>query len=111
MASRRVRVTPQAERDIDSEVVYLAGEADAETAIRFFDAAHETFRALLDTPGMGRARPVGNPRVADIRQWAVSGFGKYLIFYRIVPSGVDIIRVLHGARDIDQLLEEETFPA
>lgn len=80
MAAKRVRLTPQAERDIDNAVLYLAEEADAETAIRFFDAAHETFQDLLDVPGMGRMRPVSNPRIADVRQWSISGFSKHLIF-------------------------------
>jgi len=105
---KRVRITPQAERDIDGEVVYLAEEADPETAIRFFEAAHETFRALLAMPGMGRMRTLNNPRLADIRQWPVSSFEKYLIFYRGVSTGIDIVRVLHGARDIDRVLDEET---
>jgi plasmid stabilization system protein ParE len=74
VATRRVRLTPQAERDIDRAVVYLATEADVATGIR---------------------------------QWKVSTFDKYLIFYRIVSSGIDIIRVLHGARDIDRILDEE----
>ena len=108
MAVKRIRITPQAERDLNNEVVYLAEEADAETGIRFFEAAHETFRGLLDMPGMGRIRALNNPRLADIRQWSVSGFEKHLIFYRIVVSGIDIVRVLHGARDIDRVLDEET---
>lgn len=108
MPVKRVRITPQAERDINSETVYLAEEADAETGIRFFEAAHETFRALLAMPGMGRRRALNNPRLSDIRQWSVSGFEKHLIFYRSVPSGIDIVRVLHGARDIDRILDEET---
>ncbi len=109
MAAKRVRVSPQAERDIDNEAVYLAEEADTVTGIRFFDAAYATFNALLDTPGMGRERPVGNSRIIDVRQWAVSGFEKYLIFYRVVSPGIDIVRVLHGARDIDRVLDEETY--
>jgi toxin ParE1/3/4 len=111
MATKRVRITPQAERDIDNEVVYLATESDVSVGFCFFDAVHATFQALLDMPGMGKVRPVGNPCIADIRQWVVSGFGKYLIFYRIVSDGIEIIRVLHGARDIDRILEDETFPA
>jgi toxin ParE1/3/4 len=110
MAAKRIRLTPQAERDIDNEVLYLASGGDADIAIRFFDAAHATFQALLDTPGMGRSRPISDPHIADIRQWQVSGFGKFLIFYLVVPSGIDIIRVLHGARDVDKVLETETFP-
>jgi len=42
----------------------------------------------------------------------MGGFGFWEIsdFYRAVPTGIAIIRVLHGARDIDLLLETETFP-
>ena len=47
MASKRVRLTPLAERDIDNEVMYFAEEADITTALRFFDAAHDTFQCLL----------------------------------------------------------------
>lgn len=110
MAVDRIRIAPQAERDIDGFVVYLAAEADVETAVRFFDAAHETFKAILDNPRIGRARPAGKSRNAGIRQWAVSGFGKHLIFYREVPTGIDIIRLLHGSRDIDRVLNQETMP-
>ena len=108
MAAKRVRVTPQAERDIDSETLYLAEEAGNETGIRFFEAAHETFKTLLDMPGMGKSRQVENPRIKSVRQWSVSGFEKMLIFYQIVPFGIDIVRVLHGERDIDRILNEET---
>ena len=108
MPVKRVRIMPQAERDLNSETVYLAEEADAETGIRFFEAAHETFQALLVMPGMGRLRALKNPRLTDMRQWSVSGFEKYLIFYRTVPTGIDVVRVLHGARDVNRVLDEET---
>jgi toxin ParE1/3/4 len=110
MTTKRVRLTPQAERDIDNYVVYLAEEADVETAIRFFDAVHETIQIVFGTPGMGRIRIVSNPRLSGIRQWAVSGFTKYLMFYRSGPMGIEIVRVLHGARDIDRILDEDTHP-
>jgi toxin ParE1/3/4 len=29
--------------------------------------------------------------------------GNYLIFYRPLADGIEIVRVLHGARDIDSL--------
>ena len=57
---------------------------------------------------MGRVRPVGNPRIAEVWKWAVSNFGKFLIFYQINGDGIDTVRVLHGARDIDRILDEET---
>ena len=108
-ADRRVRLLPQAERELDEATLYLAEESSPETGIRFFDAAHETFRSLLEMPGMGKVREVQNPRLSGVRQWRVVGFESYLIFYRAVPEGIDVVRLLYGTRDLDHLLEE-TYP-
>ncbi len=108
MAAKRVKLLPEAEQDVDEESVYLAQEASAEVGIRFYDAAHESFRELLDMPGIGKVKEVNNPKLSDIRQWQVSGFENYLIFYRVFPGGIEIMRVLHGARNIDHILERET---
>jgi plasmid stabilization system protein ParE len=35
---------------------------------------------------------------------AFTGFRDYLIFYRELPDRVEIVRVLHGARDIERIL-------
>ena len=43
-------------------------------------------------------------RLADIRVWRISGFEKHLIFYRPCPKGVEILDVIHGARDIETLV-------
>jgi toxin ParE1/3/4 len=56
---------------------------------------------------MGRQRETTNPNLADLRQWPVPGFEKYLIFYRPAEDGIDVVRVLHGARDLDAILDEE----
>jgi toxin ParE1/3/4 len=38
----------------------------------------------------------------------VRGFENYVIFYRTVEQGVEIVRVLHAARDIAAIFEDET---
>jgi toxin ParE1/3/4 len=43
--------------------------------------------------------------LADLRVWRIEGFEKHLIFYRQTPDGIDVVRILHGARDIDSVLE------
>ena len=108
MASRRITVSFQAEYDVDEETVYLAREANAEVGIRFYESVQESYQSLLDMPGMGKPKPVSNPHLIELRQWPVSGFEKYLIFYRPTTTGIEIIRVLHGARDIDRILERES---
>ena len=42
-----------------------------------------------------------------LRTWLSPAFRNYLIFYRELPDGVEIVRVLHGARDIQRILENE----
>ena len=40
-----------------------------------------------------------------MRQQAIKGFRRYLIFYRLIDSEVEILRVIHGARDIEDILD------
>ena len=105
--TRKYRVLPAADTDLDGQADYLAREASLETALRFYDAAHSTFEKMAQTPAIGERRDSANPRLAGLRVWWVEGFEKHLIFYRPTDDGVDIIRVLHGARDIDSVLDVE----
>ena len=34
-------------------------------------------------------------------------FGRYVIFYLALPGGIEIVRVLHGARDLDAIFHPE----
>jgi toxin ParE1/3/4 len=104
----RYHVSPAAETDVDEQAAYLAQEASLETALRFYDAASATFEKVARMPGIGEQRESAHPRLAGVRVWRVEGFKKHLIFYRPTGEGIEIIRVLHGARDIDRILAEET---
>ena len=92
---------------MDDQADYLMQEASLETALRFYDAAAATFENLARMPGMGERRESSNPRLAGLRVWRIEGFANHLIFYRPVEGGIEIVRVLHGARDIDSVLEAE----
>ena len=39
--------------------------------------------------------------------WPVASFEDYLIFYRPTKRGIDVVRVLHGARDLRRILRRE----
>jgi toxin ParE1/3/4 len=45
--------------------------------------------------------------MAGLRSWAIRGFATFLVFYRPTQRGIEVIRVLHGARDLDAILEAE----
>jgi toxin ParE1/3/4 len=45
-----------------------------------------------------------SPQLAELRCWPIRGFEKHLIFYLPKPDGIEVIRVLHGSRDIQAIL-------
>lgn len=78
---------------------------DAATGV--IEAAYETFKNLADKPGLGRLGKFHNPRLKGIRTWRITGFDNYLIFYRAVPGGIQVLHVYHGARDLEALFDEQ----
>ena len=92
-----VRILPGAMADIRVIKDYIA--QDSPDAARNWQVAiNEKCRRLGDTPGIGVARPEVIP---GIRSFPV---GSYLIIYRESASAVEIIRILHGARQWQDLL-------
>jgi toxin ParE1/3/4 len=64
-----------------------------------------SFEQLARTPQLGRA--VRNIETTErLRMWLSPAFRNYLIFYRKLQDGVEIVRVLHGARNIQRILED-----
>ena len=57
-------------------------------------------------PSVGRSYRVQSPRAQGMQVWRVEGFERYLILYRAGESQIEIVRVLHGSRDIAGLFAE-----
>ncbi len=89
------------------DLAYHIALDNVEAAYQFLDRAEETFRDLERMPLMGSTREFQGPTLNGIRMWRVKGFPKHLLFYRPIKDGVEIIRVLHSARDIAGLLSED----
>lgn len=79
---------------------YIADDRVA-SADGFIDKLNETMQKLGGRPKLGRRR---NELAPGVRSFA---FGRYVIFYRFARSAVEIVRVLHGARDIENIFERE----
>lgn len=94
-----VERTPQVAVDLDE--IWFAIAADNMAAAdrvlsRILEAAHR----LGEFPAMGQTR---EELRAGLRGWAV---GDYLIFYSVRPGVVTILRIVHGARDLGELLSD-----
>lgn len=105
--STRFRILPRAETDLLDQAQYLAENASPETAFRFAEAADDTFAFLATTPEAGAVWESQTAPVPGLRLWRIKGFEKHRVFYRPTEDGIDVVRVLHGHRDIDAILGPE----
>jgi toxin ParE1/3/4 len=97
-----VYVTPEAKWNADDITLCLA-ERNEVAAWRFADAVDAMIEMLCRNPELGErlhADPMG-----QIRYRTISGFTNYLIFYRRVDSVLEVVRILHGARDYEPFFE------
>ena len=93
----RLLKRPEAESDLDEIWWYIAQDSP-DNADRFLDRLQERFLALADFPKMGTRR---DDIQAGLRSQPVEN---YLIFYFPLADGIEIVRVLHGSRDVENLL-------
>jgi toxin ParE1/3/4 len=93
------RILPAAMADIRSISLYIAQD-NPRAARSWALKVKEKCRSIGQTPGMGIYRPELAP---DLRFLPV---GRYLIFYRQTGPDVEIVRVLHGARNWPSLLSD-----
>ncbi len=101
---RTVKKRPQAKIDLYEAALYLASEADLEIAVRFLKAAENAFTNLSLLPGLGAIRHYPAPELRDLRIWPIPAFPKYLIFYVVRDEEIEILRVLHGAQNVEEIL-------
>ncbi len=97
--------TPHSRRDLIHCYAYL-GERNPRTARRFRLAAEKTLTILARRPGIGELYEVENLRLAGLRCARVGRFRNYLIFYRPIPGGIHVVRVLHAARNVREILDK-----
>ena len=93
----KVLRTSQAEEDLLAIWAHVADD-NLGAADKLLDAIAAACGTLAENPLAGRRRAELAPRV---RSFPV---GNYLVFYRPMKDGIVVIRVLHGARDIPELL-------
>jgi len=87
-------VRPLARFDISGIWEYIAEDSETQ-ADAFVDRLSSKFNLLAGRPELGRMRV---DLMAQLRSFP---FERYVIFYRTISNGVEVIRVLHGARDVE----------
>lgn len=102
---RRLHRHPRALSDLEESAVYLGADNPA-AALRFLDAVEATLRLLVKNPELGHTRTFERSALVGLRTIPVKGFGSHLVFYRPTRQGIEVLRVLHGARDLGAIFDE-----
>ena len=90
---------PLAEADLLDIWDFIANES-VEKADSFLQKIESKLKIMAENPGMGRKR---DELVLGLRSFPV---GSYLIFYCPINQVIEVIRVLHGARDVSSFFED-----
>ncbi len=100
--SRKIIIRDSAFTDLD-EISAEIGKNAPRASVRFLESAQQAFGLIADVPGVGTPRNYDNPAFAGMRMWSIPKFTKYLIFYLTTEETVEIVRVLHGAQNIQAI--------
>jgi toxin ParE1/3/4 len=91
------RLTKSAETDL-LEIWLSIAQDDLAAADRVAGSLTEAFGLLATQPKMGRARPELSSKLRSFPK------DRYIIFYRLAPDALEIVRVLHSSRDTEHIV-------
>jgi toxin ParE1/3/4 len=95
-----INVSPFAEEDLEEVIAYYSGH-NVTSAIKLVLELKKHFLLLAENPKMGRLH---QKYVLEMRSFH---YKRYIIFYFPTENGIEIYRVIHDARDIDDLFESQ----
>ena len=93
---KRFRLSRQADADLDEIADYIA-DHNPSAAGKQIDVFFERFAMLAANPLMGEA---WDRLRVGLRAFVV---GNYIIFYVPLEDGIEVERIIHGARDFESL--------
>jgi plasmid stabilization system protein ParE len=103
--SPRYLIRPKADQDLEDQAFYLSTHTSPQIGHRFLVAAHDCFTRLAVQPGIGWQPRLRSSELTNVRIFSISGFEKILVFYRPIRKGVEILRVVHGSRNLLKFLQ------
>jgi plasmid stabilization system protein ParE len=104
-----LRISEAAAVSILEQADYYLQASEGALAQRWEAAVDNAVHSLLDLPERGSPCRFRSPLLMDLRWIPISGFPKHVIFYRYLRNeqAVVIVQVLHGARNLGGILDED----
>jgi toxin ParE1/3/4 len=103
LKTRPVVPRAAAGEDVDRAIDDYLRDASAATALGFIDALEKAYRHISRAPGSGSPRYAHELDIPGLRSWPLRGY-PHIVFYVERVDHIDVWRVLHGERDIPEML-------
>lgn|SRR5574337_777312 len=107
--ARPLRFRELALADVEAAAQWYAEHAGEEVANDFLAALDAAYAHIERHPGTGSPRWAHALKMVHMRSWVVGRF-PWLVFYVERDGDIEVLRVLHGARDIPAALAEPDSP-
>ena len=96
----QILLTPLATEDLQEIWLYLAENTGNETANKFLSEVKKKCETVAGFPEMGRVR---HEYLLNLRSFL---FKNYILFYLPLDDGIEVLRIVHSSRDIQQVFDE-----
>lgn len=98
--------------DFEKQFTWYLDRAGAQVAWRFQAALDNSLRKISNQPDLGQPRHFRNPKLQQLRSYQVERpFHKLLMFYRVTADTLQLVRLMHGARDLPRRLTQPVMLA
>ena len=88
-----IKRTPDADQDIDAIAEEIAARSQSiEVAVRWLQSVDRFIDKIATAPGVGTIRD------STLQGLRSVPFGNYLVFFRKIKRGIEVMRIIHGAR-------------
>jgi toxin ParE1/3/4 len=103
MRKRRLVFSDAAIADILEQAEWYAAQSGRRLGRRWEKAVTSAVSSIARRPAVGALCTFRPPELRGVRRTMISEFPKHLVFYRFDDDEVFVLRVVHGARDLERL--------
>jgi toxin ParE1/3/4 len=89
--------------DIVEQADWYEEQSGPTLAQRWETAVTSTLLRVVENPQAGSLCTFSHAELSNVRRVLIPGFPKHLVFYRLRGAEIFVLRVLHGARDLESL--------
>src|SRR5258705_6671396 len=100
---RELYLRPMAKAAIEAIAVRIAQD-NLSASIRFTERVQETLNRVLFWPLCGAELRIRIAKLRGLRSYPIRGYRNYIVYYLPRQDGIDVVHVIHGARNLRKVL-------